>query len=181
VGVSLGLTHQLTKNVLIGALVRSDNKASIDRDSTKVYKVDLPYTFSAGAEVRASRRLAIALAGSYRTWSGANGDLMAQGGVGSRNTLELALGGELVRNARRPAVLPIRWGVRYAELPFPVVAGQKPKEFSVSAGTGTRFAADRAGIDLSLERAWRSEGSPYKERAFSIVFGLSIRPYGEAR
>jgi hypothetical protein len=181
VGVSLGLTHQLTKDVLVGALVRTDTKASIERDSTKVYSVDLPYTVSAGAEVRASKRLALALAGTYRTWSGANSELVAQGGVGSRNTLEVAFGGELIRNARRPAVLPVRLGVRYAELPFPVVAGQKPKEFSISAGTGTRFAADRAGIDLSLEHSWRSEGSPYKERALSVIFGLSIRPYGEAR
>ena len=181
VGVSLGVTHQLTQDILIGAVARSDTRVSIERDSTKVYKVDLPYTFSAGAEVRASKRLAIAVAGSYRTWSSASDQLIAQGGVGSRNTLELSVGGELVRNSRRPALLPFRWGARYADLPFPVVMGQKPKEFSLSAGTGTRFAADRAGIDLSIEHAWRSEGSPYKERAFSIVFGLSIRPYGEAR
>ena len=40
---------------------------------------------------------------------------------------------------------------------------------------------NRAGIDLSLEHAWRSEGTPYKERAFMLGFGLSIRPYGEAQ
>ena len=41
-----------------------------------------------------------------------------------------------------------------------------------------RFAQERAAIDLSLEHAWRSEGSQYKERAFTLIFGLSIRPYG---
>jgi hypothetical protein len=181
VGVALGITHQLTPGIMLGALLRSDGKASIDRDSTHVYNIDLPYTLSAGARIAASRRLTLAAAGSFRTWSGANSDLVAQGGPGSRNTVELSLGGELIRNLRRPMVLPVRLGIRYADLPFPVATDQRPKEFGLSAGTGLRFAQDRAGFDVSLEQAWRSEGSAYKERALSIVFGLSIRPYGLAR
>jgi hypothetical protein len=181
VGVALGITHELTPRILLGAVLRSDGKASVDRDSSHVYNIDLPYTLSAGAEIAASRRLTVAASGTYRTWSGANSDLVAQGGVGARNTVELALGAEFVRNLRRPMVLPIRLGIRYADLPFPVASGEHPKEFGLSAGTGIRFAQDRAGFDLSLERAWRSEGSPYKEHAFSVVLGLSIRPYGAGR
>lgn len=178
-GVSLGITHQLSPSVQLAATVRTDGKADVDVDSAGAYSVDLPYTFSAGARIQASRRVALALHGSYRTWSGANSDLQAQGGIGSRNTLELAVGGILARNLRRPANLPIRLGFRYAEIPFPITPGSKPREIGISAGTGTRFANDRAGIDLSLEQAWRSEGSAYKERAFSLVLGLSIRPYGQ--
>jgi hypothetical protein len=181
VGVSVGLTHQLTPGIQLAATVRSDGKATVDRDSTKAYTVDLPYSFAAGARVRAGPRIILAIAGNYRTWSGANSDLLAQGAVGSHNTLDLSLGGEMVRSTRRPGVLPIRLGIRYTDLPFPVVAGQHPHEFALSAGTGTRFAADRAGLDLSIEHAWRSEGSPYKERALTIAFGLSIRPYGGAK
>jgi hypothetical protein len=181
VGFSLGITQQIGSRVQLAAVVRSDTKAVVDKDSTRAYSVDLPYTFSAGALLRASNRLLITASGSYRTWSGANSDLLAQGGVGSQNTLELALGGELVRNARRPAVLPIRLGIRYADLPFPIVTGAHPREISVSAGTGTRFSKDRAGIDIALEQAWRNEGTAYKERAFSLIFGLSIRPYGSGR
>jgi hypothetical protein len=178
VGAALGLTHQLSRNIRLAALVRSDHKAKVDRDSTRVYDVDLPYTFGLGIQVRASRRLSAAVTGIYRTWSGANSDLLAQGGVGARNTMEVALGGEFIRNLRRPGALPIRLGVRYSDLPFPVVTGHRPREYSVSAGTGARFAQDRAGIDFSVEQAWRSEGSPYKERAFTVILGLSIRPYG---
>lgn len=180
-GISLGLTHQLTSGIQLAAMVRSDSKASVERDSAKAYNVDLPYSFAAGARVRAGRKLVLAMAGNYRTWSGANSDLQAQGGVGSQNTVDLSLGGEMVRHTQRPGVLPIRLGLRYASLPFPVVAGQHPHEIAVSVGTGTRFAQDRAGMDLSIEHAWRSEGSPYKERALTIAFGLSIRPYGQNR
>ncbi|HSB55666.1 MAG TPA: hypothetical protein VLD58_15000 [Gemmatimonadales bacterium] len=181
IGFSLGITHQLTSGVKLAAMVRSDTRAKVDLDSTRAYTIDLPFTFSGGAQIQASRRLSVALAGTYRTWSGANSDLLAQGAPGARNTLELNAGGEFIRNVRRPSRLPIRLGVRYADIPFPVQQGGKPKEFSISAGTGTRFAAERGGIDFTLEQAWRSEGSSYKERAFTFMFGLSIRPYGEAR
>ncbi len=181
IGFSLGITHQLTPGVKLAAMVRADTKAKVDLDSTHIFNVDLPYTFSGGAQVRASRRLTFALSGTYRTWSGANSDLLAQGGVGSRNTLELNAGGEITRNLRRPTKLPLRLGVRYAELPFPVLAGAKPKEWTISAGTGTRFAQERGGVDLTLEQAFRTENDGYKEKAFTLLLGLSIRPYGEAR
>lgn len=181
VGFSVGVTHRISQAIQVAALLRSDAHVTVDRDSAQVYKVDLPYTLSAGALIKVSPVLSVAASGIYRTWGSANSDLLAQGGVGAHNTLEVSLGGELARNLRRPTKLPIRFGARYADLPFPVVAGARPKEFSISAGTGLRFAQDRAGIDLSLEHAWRSEGTPYKERALMLAFGLSIRPYGETQ
>lgn len=181
IGFSLGITHQLTPAIRLAATVRSDAKAKVDLDSTRAYTVDLPFTFAAGIQARASNRLTLAASGTYRTWSGANSDFLAQGAPGSRNTLELNAGGEYARNLRRPSRLPVRLGVRYADIPFPIKEGGKPKEFSISAGTGTRFAQERGGVDLTLEQAWRSEGSAYKERAFTLILGLSIRPYGEAR
>ncbi|HXI21698.1 MAG TPA: hypothetical protein VNH46_11455, partial [Gemmatimonadales bacterium] len=178
IGFSLGILHRLSRSIQLGALVRSDGKATVDLDSTRVYSVDLPYTFALGADIQASRRVGLALAGTYRTWSGANSDLLAQGGVGSRNTLALSAGVELTRDPRHPERLPLRLGVRYSQLPFPLVTGGRPSEFGVSAGTGTRFAHDRGGISLALEQVWRREGSAYREHAFSFTLGLSIRPYG---
>lgn len=181
VGMALGLTHRLSDQLRLAVLVRSDGEAAVRRDGSHVYDVDLPYTFSVGAQARPSRRMTIGVAGSFRTWSGANSDLLEQGGVGAYNTLELAAGAEVARSLGHPSTLPLRFGVRYAELPFPIVAGQRPREVGLSAGTGGRFAQDRAGIDVSAEYAWRSEGSPYKERALTIAFGLSIRPYGPGK
>lgn len=177
-GLALGITHQVTPRLQVAMLLRSDTKASVERDSTSVYDIDLPYTVSAGLQMQPSSRLTLAASGTFRSWSGANSDLQAHGGIGARNTLEFGLGGELVRSTRRPGWLPIRLGARYADLPFPIVTGGRPKEWAVSFGTGARFAQDRAGVDVTLERIWRSQGSPYKERSFSVVFGLSIRPYG---
>jgi len=182
VGFSVGLMHQLTQDIQVAALLRSDGKATVDRDSSSAYSVDLPYTAGLGLRYRpAAGRLSLSASGVFRSWSGANSDLRAQGAPGAQNTVELSVGGEYARNNRRFSKFPLRFGIRYATLPFPVVPGSSPHEISISTGTGFRFAQDRAAIDLALEQAWRSEGSAYKERVFGLVLGLSVRPYGLAR
>lgn len=177
-GVSLGLTHQLSSRLGFAAMVRSDNRAKVQVDSADAFKVDLPYTFAMGFNVRPSNMLRFAVSGTYKTWSGANSDLLQEGSAGSQNTVELAAGGEWFRNRRRPMNLPLRFGVRYAQIPFPVERESTPTEFALSLGTGTRFAQDRAGIDLALEHAWRSESSQYRERSLQLIVGLTLRPYG---
>ncbi|HTS90023.1 MAG TPA: hypothetical protein VMG41_16130 [Gemmatimonadales bacterium] len=177
-GAAVGLTQLIGSALTFGVMVRSDGSVSVDQDSAHVYDIDLPWTFGAGLRLRASRRLTVAASSTYRTWRSADIELLTLGAPGSRNTLELAFGGEYIRNLRSPNDLPIRFGIRYADLPFPVVTGAKPREIDASLGTGKWFAQDRAGLDIAIEEAWRHEGSAYKERAFSISFGLSIRPYG---
>jgi hypothetical protein len=180
-GLSLGIVHQLNSKIGLAAMVRSDTRAKVEVDSSEAFKVDLPYTFAAGINLRPSTYLRLAASGTYRTWSGANSDLLAQGSAGSQNTLELSAGGEWFRNRRRPMNLPLRFGVRYSQIPFPVEEGATPKEFAVSLGSGTRFAQERAGIDVAIEHAWRSESSRYRERSLQLIIGLTLRPYGNNR
>lgn len=176
-GVSVGVVRKVRQNLQVALYARADGHANVDLDSTAVYTVDLPYTLGAGAQLKPSRRLTVAGQALWRSWSGANSDLQARGAPGAVNTLEVSVGGELVRNLREPGALPIRFGARYAQLPFPVEAGARPREIALSLGSGTRFAQDRAGIDLTLEHQWRSESSRYSERALTLVIGLSVRPY----
>jgi hypothetical protein len=61
-------------------------------------------------------------------------------------------------------------------LPFPLNTGGRPEEFAIAGGTGMRFARDKAGVDLSLEYAWRSQGNDYKEKALTLTLGLSLVP-----
>ena len=70
---------------------------------------------------------------------------------------------------------PLRLGVRYGTLPFLLGTGEQPKEFGISAGTGIRFAQQRAGVDLGLEHVWRSAGA-FKERTFLLNLGVTVRP-----
>ena len=175
VGASVGAVQQLGAGLWVAAIARSDGKVIVDRDSARVSQVDLPYTLGAGLRWKVGSRLDLATHGIFRTWSGANSDLLASGGTGADNTFEVSIGGEYIGDPRRPSRRPIRFGAHYTTLPFPVQPGVQPKEFGVSLGSGVRFAQDRAGIDLSVEHVWRSAGD-FKERGFVISVGVGVRP-----
>jgi hypothetical protein len=175
VGVSVGATRQFGPNFGMSAMARWDGHVNVDRDSVRTGSIDLPYTFGLGLRWRPAAKLDLATQAVFRTWSGANSDLLAMGGTGAQNTLEVAAGAEYTGDPRRPYRRPIRFGARYATLPFPLVPGQQGHEFGVSAGSGARFAQQRAGVDLTVEHVWRSEGA-HSERGFLISIGVSVRP-----
>jgi hypothetical protein len=176
VGASIGFIHQLGSSFGVAAVARSDGYLKMDRDSARVGTVDLPYTFGLGLRWRPRPRLDLSAQSLVRTWSGANSDLLLLGGNGSRNTVEVAAGGEYTLDPKRPFRLPIRFGAHYATLPFPLVqGGEQAKEFGIAGGSGTRFAQDRAGVDVAVEHVWRSEG-PYSENGFIVSLGSSVRP-----
>jgi hypothetical protein len=176
IGLSLGVIRNFGPGFSLAASVRSDGKVNVDRDSTRISTVDLPYTFGFGMRWRARPKLELASDVVMKTWSGANSDLLAQNGSGSGNTVEVSFGGEFTPDPRRPSRRPIRFGARYGTLPFTLVEGEQPHEVGVSIGSGVRFAQDRAGIDLGLEHVWRSQGSLYKERAFLVDLSVTVRP-----
>jgi hypothetical protein len=175
VGASLGAVQQLGRSLWVAAIARSDGGASVERDSTSVGTIDLPYSLGLGLRWKAGAKLDLAGHGIFRTWSGANGDLLAQGGSGSDNTVEVAFGGEFVVDARRPNRTPIRFGARYATLPFLLPPGLQPTELGASLGSGARFAQDRASLDLSVGYLARSAGE-FDERGFVLSFGVGVRP-----
>jgi hypothetical protein len=61
-------------------------------------------------------------------------------------------------------------------LPFPLAVGSDAKEYGVSAGSGYSFAGDRAALDLSVERVWRTQDAQFNERAWIVTLGVTIRP-----
>jgi hypothetical protein len=175
VGVSVGLIRQLGSGFAVAALARSDGHLNVDRDSTPVGKTDLPYTFGLGLRWHPLANLDVAGQTIVRTWSGANSDLLQQGGTGASNTLEVSGGLEYTPDPKRPYRRPIRLGGHYAQLPFPLIAGEQGHEYGISGGSGMRFAQQRGGIDLTLEHTWRSEGA-YSEHGFTVTVGISVRP-----
>jgi hypothetical protein len=176
VGLSAGIVRGLSSQLSFAAVVCTDGDANVDRDSTRVGEIDLPYTLGAALRWRPDAKLDLAAQAIYRTWSGSNQALQNLGTVGSENTLEVSFGGEFVGDPKRPFRRPIRFGVRYGTLPFPITPGEQPHELGIALGTGTRFAQQRAGIDLTVERVWRSAGTEYSERAWLVAVGVSVRP-----
>ena len=181
VGFSVGTVQQLSPALSVAAVVRTDGPLRIYRDSTRVGRLDLPWTFGGGVHFRASPRLDLATQATYRTWTSANADLAGTASLPASNTVELSLGGEYLTDPRRPGRRPLRFGVRYGTLAFPLTAGARPHELGVAVGTGIRFARqrdglDHAGLDLTLEHVSRSDGTGRSERAWLLSFGVTLRP-----
>ncbi|HET7470999.1 MAG TPA: hypothetical protein VFJ81_15045 [Gemmatimonadales bacterium] len=175
VGMDLGVIRNFGPKFSLAATARSDGHVNVDRDSARVSTIDLPYSFGFGLRWRARPKIELASQVLTHTWSAANSDLLEQGGVGSKNNYEASFGLEYTPDLRRPARRPLRLGVRYGTLPFLLDTGEQPKEFGISAGTGIRFAQERAGVDLGLEHVWRSAGA-FKERTFLVNLGVTVRP-----
>jgi hypothetical protein len=77
-------------------------------------------------------------------------------------------------------VVLIRLGARYRTLPF-VAAGAEVRELSFAGGLGAQFSRNRAAFDITLQRASRSTDASatvgsVRERAFTLSFGLRVRP-----
>lgn len=176
-GLTFGLSAQPVKNVRLAGMVRFDTDLNYYKDSIRVGEdIPMPMTYAGGILLQPSSRFLVAGQALHRNWSVMNDFVVSQGGVGARNTTEGSLGFEFARDRTRPTKFPIRLGVRYAQLPFPAVAGQEGQEFQVSLGTGFRFTGERGSLDFALERTWRDDGETFKERTFMISFGIGIRP-----
>jgi hypothetical protein len=180
-GFSAGAWRAFGERLAVAGIVRIDGEASVDRDSGRVAEVPLPLSFGGALRWRASSRLAVGGQAMVRTWSRADEALRSLGGTGAQDAVELAAGVELTRDARRVQHRPIRFGARFATLPFPVESGARIREVGLSLGTGLRFAQDRAGVDhagvdLSLERVWRGARGGFRESAWLLGIGITVRP-----
>jgi hypothetical protein len=136
----------------------------------------MPITLAGGVQIQAGSRLLLAGQAIARNWSVADEFVVSQGGIGARDTFEGSVGLEWIRNSSRRSSFPLRLGMRYAQLPFPVVAGQEGKELQLSLGTGFRFTAERGSLDIAIEQTWREDAVSFKEQTFMLTVGVGIRP-----
>ncbi len=182
IGVSVGVNYAFSPRVTAGAFVRKDFGATVNVDSAQFGgstgvggRYELPLTVAGGVTAKVRRNLAVALAAQYRAWSATDSFLVAFDAPGSDNTFEVSAGAELTASGPYHS-LPIRVGARYGTLPFMVDETTQPYEFAVSLGTGGRFARERGGIDVGVERVWRRGGEGRSETGWLIYTGINIRP-----
>jgi hypothetical protein len=176
VGLSVGAVFHPTEALLLAGVVRRDGTMNVDRDSAQAFTVSLPWSFAGGAQYRFGEHGLLNAQLEYTTWSDASADLQAAGGVGAENTLRASVGGELTTHRQQPGNLPLRLGVRTAQLPFGFALGQQPTEYAVAAGSGIRFAKGRAVADAALERVWRNADGGFSETAWVFSLGFVLKP-----
>jgi len=175
-GVSGGLTFRVSDRVAIAGLARIDAPARIERDTTDIGTVEFPVMLGAGARATVHPRLLLSGMVLHRGWAKADADLKALGGLGARSTLEFSGGLEWARSGRDVTRWPLRLGVHRQTLPFPLESGAQGREVGLSIGTGVRLGAGgRGGFDFAVQQVWRSEGAQWREQAFMLTVGISIR------
>ena len=180
VGFSAGVLLHPSSGLAIAGAIRQDGSLNVQRDSSKSSSgtIKLPLSLSGAVRFRAHRGIELTGAITARNWSTSDAGLREEGAVGAVNTFEVNGGVELLTNVRRPTQKPLRLGIRYAELPFLLTRGSQPKDLGLSIGSGFRFSGDRGGIDLSLERFQRKQGSDYRENGWIFSVGISVRSAG---
>jgi len=176
IGLSLGAVYHPNEKYLLAATIRRDGQMGVDRDSTHVFDLTLPWSFAGSAQYKVNPRATVNAQVEYSTWSDMSAELQSVGGIGAVNALRAAVGVELASNRLNPAKFPLRLGFRSAELPFPLEAGSPSKERALTTGTGFRFGKGRAAADFALQRVWRSEEGGFSEKAWILTMGLTLKP-----
>lgn len=175
-GLSGGVMLQLTPQLALAGAARVNTALSVERDSLGGdHSIGLPMSVSAGVRWSPSPRLSLAGNLTASSWSRADAGVVQLGGLAARNSVGVAAGLEWSHNLRHPDRFPLRLGVRRTELPFLLQQGSQPRELGVAIGTGLRFANGVGGLDLSVERVHRSEGSEFSENAWHLSIGVSLR------
>ena len=114
---------------------------------------------------------------------------MSSSGIKAYDGWDTSFGVEASGPRLMSRIITVRAGARFRTLPFgyqaqctlPVPPGstcansEKVSETSFAAGLGVPLSRDRAGLDLSIQRAARS-AADIKERGFILSFGLRVSP-----
>lgn len=171
-GFSAGVVLLPTSAIELAAAARVDGELETKSGSRSAGTVQLPVSLSGGVRLTPIPGLSLASTATRRSWSRAQPDLFAP----SRafDTWEIGSGIELSRPGARGPTLPIRFGVRYRQLPFSNVATQ-PTETVITGGTGVLLAGGRASLDASVERFRRSGGGA-DERGWYFSLGVILIP-----
>ncbi|HKI95740.1 MAG TPA: hypothetical protein VJ992_10670 [Gemmatimonadales bacterium] len=172
-GFDGGVMIQLTRAIQLGASVRSDRRLDISVDSLVTGSVALPTTIAGGLLLTPSKALHWTTTVTRRSWTRAAADLAGSGTV-VFNTFSIGSGIELGPPESGVSNIPLRFGFRYATLPFSPNAEQ-PHEVGLTAGTGLLFAKNRALVNVTLERIMRS-GAGVSEHVWAFTVGMRLRP-----
>lgn len=179
VGFSAGALVSPLPGLVTGASVRVNGRLRATTTDTAA-DVPMPVEVNAGFYDQPLPGLAVAGTVGWASWSRAAGALAAAGQARSRDVWSVGLGVEVgvLRLGRRP--LPLRFGYRWRQLPFPIggdatTPGPALSEHAVTTGLGFDTAGGRATVDLGLDIGSRAAGT-LSESFTTLYVGLTIRP-----
>lgn len=172
-GFSAGAVWTVSNALRLAGAVRHDTRLDERADSVVLRTVDLPLTVTGGVMLAPAAGMMWSWTAQWRRWSRAAADVAPSGTV-AFDTWDVGTGIQIGGRDLGRSTLPVRVGVRYAQLPFAPV-NERPREIGVAAGTGVAFAGNRGTLDVALERIIR-DGAGMSERGWHLAFQLLLRP-----
>ena len=163
----------LSKQVVASASVRMGGRLSLRAEDTLIARANVPNQVGASIAYVGLQNSAISIRTSHENWSSLGS--LGTPGLRGIDSWDTSLGADIAGPTINGRLVFLRAGVRTRTLPFQA-ANHTVTENSISGGLGTAFANGRVLTDLALIRATRSADLPASEHAWTLSFGISVRP-----
>jgi len=173
--VSAGIILRPTKQFSLATSAELGGALRVRRSDTLQSKANAPSRIGAGIRYEGIPGVTIAAQGQYDEWSRMQG--LGSSGLQAHDSWTWGAGVDVAGpRLGTDRNLQLRTGVQTRTLPF-LANGTVVRENVVAAGVGLPFAFQRAVIDLTGQRAFRSASVPgVSEAAWMLSVGLTIRP-----
>lgn len=172
-GASAGFLWVLHDRLSVAASGRMNGTLTSGLKDGTSQDITMPYQLAGGILVDLPANGQWMTTAQWRSWSRSAADL-ASSGSSAFDSWEVGTGIEFGADRTGRGTFPIRAGVRYATIPFSPNAEQ-PTEWNFGIGTGAMFAANRAMVDVALERFQR-DGAGATERGWYLTIGVTVTP-----
>jgi len=170
--ISGGIQLVSSKWVAAGS-ARWGGPLSLSAEDTVLAKARVPNRFGASIAYIGIANSTIALRTAHDSWS-------SLGPLGTPqlraiDAWDTSIGADVAGPHVGQRLVFLRGGYRIRTLPFQA-AGEDVSEKSITAGLGTAFASNRVITDLALIRSSRSANLSASEHAWTVSFGIAVRP-----
>lgn len=169
-GGSAGIVYLPEPYLRLAASVRINSDVSVKLTEDVTFgQTPLPTEVSGGVFFAPVPTIRFASTAIWRSWSNTAKGLLAPDAANAYDTWEIGSGVEL----QGPGNLPLRFGFRYAQLPYS--PAEQAREINLSFGSGFGFAQGRATLEFAIERAMR-DGGGAEEKVWMLSFELRVVP-----
>ena len=173
-GSAISTGFQLVSNSLSASgSARWGGALSTSVGDTVLSRARVPNRFGAALAYTGIKNSVVSVRSAYTNWSALEG--LGTPGLVAVDGWDTSLGADLAGPRISNRIIFLRAGLRTRTLPYEA-AGKTVTENSISGGLGTTFGNGRVLTDLALIRSMRDANIDATERAWTLSFGISVRP-----
>jgi hypothetical protein len=155
---------------------RKGNSMSVKHQDTTLTTASVPNALSLSAAFIGIKGTMLAVRTQRNDWTRMEG--LGSDTLPITNSWDTSVGADVLGPHVGSHVLQVRAGGRWRTLPFGL-SNSEIKEKTFNAGLGTLLAGGRLGVDVAGIRAIRtpvSSSVPFRESAWTMSFGVTVRP-----